>query len=383
MTRVAYEDVDVPVIVQQVGGDLRLRGRGGGDLVAEGDALRVERIGNGQPYLVRCGGDCRLTVPTEVTVVVQQVGGDAKITDIGGDLEVGAVGGDLTLRGIHAAQVKTVGGDLRVKWAEGNVTVEAVGADATVREVAGAVWIAAVGSDLYLRNIEGGCVVERVGSDLVLNVEFKPGLDYRFNASKDILCRIQPGMNVRFELPLDSKVALDIDAQMAETEENGHQVVTFGDGSAVVHVEDCVELRLVGEEDGYVFDLGIQIEEQVEARLSNLEERLSQQLDGLDEKIQARAQQFASQAERWAENAQKQAEHATERFRRSMDRQKEKRKRGPRDFSGWEARPPAPPTKPHDPVTEEERLMILRMVQEKKISIEEAERLLAALERQE
>jgi len=33
-----------------------------------------------------------------------------------------------------------------------------------------------------------------------------------------------------------------------------------------------------------------------------------------------------------------------------------------------------------EPVKEEERLMILQMVQEKKITIEEAERLLAALE---
>jgi hypothetical protein len=42
--------------------------------------------------------------------------------------------------------------------------------------------------------------------------------------------------------------------------------------------------------------------------------------------------------------------------------------------------PPAPPRPPSDPVTDEERLTILKMLQEKKISLQEAEKLLAALE---
>jgi len=39
-----------------------------------------------------------------------------------------------------------------------------------------------------------------------------------------------------------------------------------------------------------------------------------------------------------------------------------------------------PPRPPLDPVTEQERLMIFKMVEEGKITIDEAERLLAALE---
>ena len=43
-------------------------------------------------------------------------------------------------------------------------------------------------------------------------------------------------------------------------------------------------------------------------------------------------------------------------------------------------RPVAPPPPPSEPVSDEERLSILKMLQEKKISREEAEKLLAALE---
>jgi hypothetical protein len=44
---------------------------------------------------------------------------------------------------------------------------------------------------------------------------------------------------------------------------------------------------------------------------------------------------------------------------------------------------PTPPKPPVDPVTEEERLMILRMLEQKKITLEEADELLSALEGQQ
>lgn len=391
MTRIVRENVTVPVIVQAVGGDLRVRGRSAEDLIVDGDALHVEQIGDGQPYLIRCGGDCRITVPQNVDVSVQNVGGDAKLTDLGGAVDINNISGSLTLRSVHGVQIKNVSGDLRIKWAEGDVMVKTVGADATIREVTGSVMVKTVGADLYLRNVEGDCVAEEVGSDLVLSIDFVPGQDYRFKAGNDVLCRVQPETNARFILPLETTVAAEVDAEIVETED-GEQIVTVGDGSAIINIEAGDEVRLFIEAEDYVFDLGTQIEEELEARLSNLEEKLSQQLEGLDERIQAKTEFFASQAERMAERAQKQAERAAEKLRRVAERQKPKRKRemGTPSFVefawGGPPHPPSPPgapqakRRPSDPVTEQERLMILRMVQENKISVEDAERLLAALD---
>ena len=42
--------------------------------------------------------------------------------------------------------------------------------------------------------------------------------------------------------------------------------------------------------------------------------------------------------------------------------------------------PPVPPRPPAEPVTDEERLTILKMLQDKKISLQDAEKLLSALE---
>ncbi|MCD4687284.1 MAG: hypothetical protein K8S97_15255, partial [Anaerolineae bacterium] len=86
------------------------------------------------------------------------------------------------------------------------------------------------------------------------------------------------------------------------------------------------------------------------------------------------------QAEQIAERAQQQAERAAERVRRKMERSaKRKRDPGPRRIQ-FALGSDGTPKRKKDPVTEQERLLILQMVQENKITIEEAERLLAALD---
>lgn len=380
MTHIEKENVTTPVIVQTIGGDLRLKGRPGGWLTVDGEGAFAEQIGQGQPYVVRCGGDARITVPDNITLSVQNVGGDAKLTDLGGDMDVQSVGGDLTVRDAQSIQIKSVGGDLRIKRAAGNVTVESVGSDATIREVEGAVWVATIGSDLYVRNVTESCVVEHVGSDLLVAIEFAPGREYRFSAGSDILCRVQPDTHATILLPLDTEVRVDIDAEMTHREEGDQQIVVLGDGSATVRITEANALRLVGDEEDYMTNFGIQIEEEVEARLSTLEEKLSQQLDGLDERILAQTARLTSQAERIAERARHQAERAAERFQHKMEHQiKRKREPGARRAT-FSMEGSSASRRSHEPVTEQERLMILQMVQDKKISIEEAERLLSALD---
>ncbi len=429
--RVEEINVSVPVIVQTVGGDLTLRGREGNALIVDGDNPQVENLGGGQPYLVRCAGDCRVGVPLDIDVVIQRVGGDApgqrpqhllriapvaghkhmaqvaaqrrlalhqvhqrvggdaRLADVGGSIAIQNIGGDLTVGHVGKAVINDVSGDLRLKWVEGDVHIENVGGDATVRDISGSVRIENVGADVLIRSVEGDCVVERAGEDLVLNIAFHPGHEYRFGTGGDILCRSQPESGARFVLPAHMEYELEVEAETTEGEAPGETIITVGDGAATVRLTAGSELRIIGEGDDYVYNLGTQIEEELEARLSSLEAKLSRQFEGLDERIQANSERFAEQAARFAAQAARQAERQVERARRSLDRRKMKSRK--RDFSGphfsWGVpeppKPPKPPRPRAEPVREEERLMILRMVQESKITIEEAERLLAALDRQE
>jgi hypothetical protein len=78
--------------------------------------------------------------------------------------------------------------------------------------------------------------------------------------------------------------------------------------------------------------------------------------------------------------------HAEQRAREAQRRAEEAEKRHSKRVAGaWSfTMPPTAPRPPKPqapPVSEEERLMILRMVSEGKISVEQAEQLLAALSR--
>jgi hypothetical protein len=99
----------------------------------------------------------------------------------------------------------------------------------------------------------------------------------------------------------------------------------------------------------------------------------------------SRSQKFADlgarigeKAARKSEAAARKAERRVEKMMRSMnieDRQ---------NPEGWSTpqppTPPAPPEPPRSGISEEERMAVLQMLQEKKISLEEAERLLDALD---
>jgi ATPase subunit of ABC transporter with duplicated ATPase domains len=105
-------------------------------------------------------------------------------------------------------------------------------------------------------------------------------------------------------------------------------------------------------------------------------------------RIEERARETS---ERAAARAQERIRHSQERMERKLAAAQRKveikaqaRERAARHGPhGWNMPIPTPPTPPApvgEPVSEDERLMILRMLEQKKITMEEAEHLLTALE---
>jgi hypothetical protein len=96
--------------------------------------------------------------------------------------------------------------------------------------------------------------------------------------------------------------------------------------------------------------------------------------DDFSERINRRVQEATGRAQRQAEAAMRRAEDNMRRAESDM-----RRMRGRRFSFNWSGgRPPSAP--PVEPVSDEERMTILKMLQDKKISAEEAEKLLSALE---
>lgn len=377
------EDRVPRILIEHAGSDLRLRGWERAAVAAEGDQATITEQEDGT-LVIQGSSDLDVRLPADSEVTVGAVGSDARVTGISGLLRIGSVGSDLVLRKTGPVSVDAVGSDLRIKRVEGDVRAGSVGSDATIREVNGATRLGNVGSDLYVRDVIGPCEVENTGSDLVLSTDFLPGAVYRFTVGGDIVCRVAPDADVRFHI-LDCD-DLTVDAPGAELHEvDAHDEIVFGGGAALVELSAGGEIRLVGQDEDYLMAINLQLEEDLQARLSGLEERLAEQLSGLDDLIETKAERLRQRAEQQAERAMRAAERSLRKAEKRTEHGKRKRS-FTFSFGGDSAprpprppRPPAPP-EPREPVTDDERLLILRMLEQKQISVEEAEKLLAALE---
>lgn len=385
------------VIVTNIGGDFRLRGEGGPQsfqIKADGPHLQQDS----DVVTIMAGGDCVLICGEETTTDLGNIGGDAKITQLNAPLSLKNVGGDLFMRHIESpVRVGSVGGDLAVRHVDGNLTVNAVGGDMDCRDIDADVKLNAVGGDLSLRDISGSCVCLEVGGDMLVGLDFFPENAYSFTAKGEILFRLDEDPNIKFILPLGRDY--DLDNFEATVEEDGDYIhITLGDGAAVVNVDAEKGMYLTDRESkkrrfafNFDFDMpeipepplppeppfGISIDDeplgefisrQVNDALSGIAEvkRKKHHFERDVEREHKRIRREAAKASREAARAGREAARASREAAR-MHRHSRGRHEHP---SGEEVAP----------VSDQERLMILNMLEEGKISVEEAEALLRTME---
>jgi hypothetical protein len=393
------------VTLDYVGGDLRLAGWDQREFHAESDDERTLTGTTDQArglIQLTAKGDVTVRVPRRARVKIQHVEGDAKLKAVEGALTIEFIGGDLVLRQTGPAALGEVKGDLSAKKIGGGLSAREVNGDVSARSVAGPFSADEVSGDLYLRDIAGPAHAQ-AGGDVILGLEFQPGQPYQFEAGGDLLCRIAPGASAKLSIEAGGDVEVEVPgAQLSGDEQE--KIVTLGAGAALVNLQADGDVNLtsttpdpqamgeVGEHFGEEFgvmaeEFSAQIEAQIESQMADLEKQLSDKLGSLNLAFGANS----AKAEQIAARARRAAEHAAERVAASARRgtQHAGRRFGPR--------PPLPPTPPgaprlfavgkmfghapaSDPVTDAERMSILRMVEQKKISIAEAEKLLAALE---
>jgi hypothetical protein len=385
----------VEIMIDNIGGELVVAGRSPAGIRASGDNPRMSLEDDGKRIRISCDGDCTLRVPEDAHFVIDNISGDAKITDVSGNVSINNVGGDLVLRDTGPVHLQHIGGDLELKRIAGKAEVETVGGDAVLRDIEGELHVDTIGGEAAVTNIEENCECDTIGSDFIFNMDFVPGDHYRFNVGGDVIGKVRPDANVRFILPWETGTSIDIvDVQIINDGE--HRVITLGSGAATVEFETIGgEFRLVGAgkgdqepiEGGYEMSFADDIVDIISARVS-------EQIAPILDRVKRQTERIQQQAERTAERARERSESRPRAW--SFGGSSEKTKRG-----GIPPIPPIPPVPPippmgnawgekakrdtgkHEAVTDEERMTILRMVESKQISVEEAERLLAALEESE
>jgi hypothetical protein len=385
-----FDTSDAPhITVAHCGGSLSLVGTDPRGMTVLGDENQIKVERQGESFTVTANGDCDIHCPPGTSVTIKQVNGDLSVLGLSGPLAIESASRDVTLRDIGPTTLRQAHGDLQVRGVKGELKVESVSGDAQVRQVAGAVELKSVRGDLAARDLDGGAVVEHVSGDVSLSTALAKGAAYRFQASGDISAKVDVGSGARLTLQ-GSEVHCRLPLQTTERT-TGRVVGTLGDGSAELTLQASGDLSVTERGETWGWAGEEQWESamgswslQFEAQMADMQRKLEERLAGIPyvdgEKVARRAQEAAErarrQAQRTAERAQARAERAARRLARSKVAKHEAHGHGMR----WSWSAPQPPKPPAEPVSDTERMAILKMVADKKITADEASRLLAALE---
>jgi hypothetical protein len=385
-----FDTSDAPhLTIARCNGDFCVAGIDRRQVVVMGDEdkLHVER--QGESFTITADDDCDLQCPLGTSVTIKQVSGDLDVQEISGPLAIEVVNGGATLRQVGPTTLRQVNGDLQVRDANGELRAESVSGDVKVRQAAGKVVLQSVRGDLSARDLEGGAAVQEVSGDISLGTVLSSGASYQFEAHGDISAKVEVGEGgARFTLEggdLHCRLPLQV------SERSGRRIVgTLGEGKSELILKAKGDLAISERGESWGPDNEAQFEsamdawaQQFEAQMADMQRKLEERLANIP---YVDAEQVTRRAQEAAERARRQAERAAERAKVRAERASRKHHhRGVGIHVSW---PPSSssssvsskPRPPAEPVSDSERMTILKMVADKKITADEAQRLLSALE---
>jgi hypothetical protein len=268
-------------------------------------------------------------------------------------VELQDIGGDLSIRDVASVSVASVQGDFSLREARGSLYAKRLHGDASVRGVEGGVVLESVSDDLALRDVRGD-ITANVGGDVVLYLNPLSNNSHTVTAGDDILLVLPANADASLTLQGD---VIDIDWPGIEKDDQAKiREVTLGNGSARINLNAGGDVRVTNR-----VDAGDWADEFGNFAGINFD------WSGFGERISRQAEQAARRAEKTAKGVARRLERSVGRHAHRWN-------------VNWTAGGPFPPPPAVNPVSDEERLAILKMLQDKKITAEEADKLLAALE---
>ncbi len=361
-------------IVIKAHGNLSLQGWDQPDarlLIDDIHNLRISQ--DGEALQVISLEDCDLMVPEGIAVRIDKTGGDAYVRGIQGKLEIQKVGGNLSVEDVSDLDIGQVGGDCLVHRINGQLAGSRFGGDCSGMEVGGPLSFEHIGGDAVIQ-VVSGAVSLRTGGDINLQV-----------TQLTAPVSLRAGGDIQLHLPMDASATLDLESggdqigiHVGDKDENVEKWAygaKLGAGDIPVKADAGGEVMVTDE----VWD-----KDSVEDSVDNLENHWKE-LEDERRGPHSRSRHWPDieaitrRATRHGEKAARRAEQRVQSAMRRMG-----------NFPPIPPIPPVPPfgsftTKvkvepPAPKVSSEERMLILQMLQEKKISVEEAEKLLQALE---
>jgi hypothetical protein len=388
------------VVIDEIEGDFQVTGWDRPELQVRGPkADEIERLTETDEIHLSARRNCSMQTPLQTRLRVGRLEGNAAINLLLGAVAVETVEGNFAANSTGPLTLGNVDGNTSVRSVAGGLTVQSIDGNARIAQVAG---------DLHLGNVEGNLVVSEVVGNVQaatdgnaeLSLNLAAGQHVQVTADGNINCRIQPDAGVVVRLEADGGIRVKNLGEPRRAEDTCLEFV-LGDGGAILDLRADGDILLIGTDMpsfGAGFDAGVnqEMSEEMGRRAAELGQQIAQQVESqvtvltreLEEKLSKMGdnEEVANKIQDRVSTALRRAEEKLAEAMRKMEVRNEGDRR--RKGYGWQT-PPVPPVPPAPPMpqappkrpqaSDEERMTILRMVEQGKISVEQAEKLMAAL----
>ncbi len=367
-----------PHLIVSCQADLDVRGSDREDTRLESDTPPLEVTPSEGGIAVNSLGDCIIRMPRGGSLDIREVLGSLRIKEVSGSITIGSVRGSCYVRQIQSMRLLSALGEVRIREVQGSISLDTVSGSLTLRDVAGPISIGEVRGEFLARNVPAGIEIGHIKGNLALRTTFNPETVSRFTVGGSATFHLSTEASVRFLIPLGQPVHLD--RCLTPVVEGEQQVVTVGAGQAIVHVSALggVWIRLHGDFDmdgdtAFALAAVADVTEHLAELTAELEAQtnlLSSHSTGISDRVRRQVEQRLSAARRQVEAAQRRVEREIGRASRDFGRRGLSISMKIEGERGQEA----------EPASEQERLLILQMLEQGKITVEQAQELLAALE---
>lgn len=412
-----------PKVIIDVRGNLTLKGTDESQVsVKSSDPNAVTLEQDGDTVTIRARSNCDIKVPREAQVQVIEIRGETILKAFEGELSVKEIRGNLTLRSIGPAMLDLVQGNLEAKNVEGSLEIQRVDGNVTLRDVQGDLYIKTVRGNLQVLDVDGSVEASADGN-ISMNIDPTSSDHYSLTAKGNIACNVPEDASLALDIPkVGGRITINIPgvenaknakAPYQQTINEGDAQMTLSAGGNIVISGQMPEFEIPDFDaefestfDGMGEAIGQQIEAQIEAQMKMMEEQLNAQISNMTmnlgasgltpeqvERINQRAREASQRASERAEEKMRQAQERLERRMAQTQQRMEQKARVAEARArrqehrspgvGWPIAPVEPSSPLNEPVSDEERLTVLRLLEQKRITLEEAEALLSALEGRE
>ncbi|HSM25756.1 MAG TPA: hypothetical protein VK856_12905 [Anaerolineaceae bacterium] len=326
-----------------------------------------------------------VSIPNQLPVSIEHIFGNLETAGLLNSLVIENVSGNCSIQSVDSLSIQNVSGNCKVGMVNGEGNIKNVSGNFSLHSLGGTLQVNGVGGN-FVAKAESIKLSTSVGGNMKINTNQLIGQENNLRAGGSIKLNIMDPDNVVIEAKAGGVASIEL-ADQTEKFKNGKFERTFGAG------ENRIQLRAGG-------NIKVSDQEMEFDTPDNFPSVDDEYVDQIEEKYEARSRQtsgfdfsdlFDIDGE-IGERIREKTQMADDKIQKAMEKM-EKKFSSREEFGSMIPRPPRPPKPPSSPfpsetrtttktstVTTEERMMVLQMLQDKKISAEEADRLLRALE---